>query len=123
MSAVEPSPVGKPLPYADAATIPDGKLTDYVLNPDHPQGQHKARVFSSALGINQSDADFLAGQILAELRYAPVAAAREAFAGGTVFTVPITVTGRNNAEHAVITAWFLEEGGNAPRLVTAYVEL
>lgn len=27
------------------------KLTGYCLNPEHPRGKHKARVFASALGF------------------------------------------------------------------------
>lgn len=35
------------------------KLEDYVLNPAHGEGRHKARVFESALGITLTNADLL----------------------------------------------------------------
>jgi hypothetical protein len=35
------------------------KLEDYCLNPGHPRGRHKARVFRDALGIGRSDASWL----------------------------------------------------------------
>lgn len=35
------------------------KLTDYCLNPNHPSGKHKARVFASALGITPEKANDL----------------------------------------------------------------
>jgi hypothetical protein len=33
------------LPRASDARIPEDKLKGYALNPDHPTGQHKARMF------------------------------------------------------------------------------
>ena len=36
------------LPNADAATVDDAKVRDYLLSPEHPVGRFKARVFRSA---------------------------------------------------------------------------
>ena len=47
------------LPNADQAIIDIAKLRDYCLNPQHPRGQHKARVFRSALGLDESNAEEL----------------------------------------------------------------
>jgi hypothetical protein len=35
------------------------KLDDYVLNPLHPHGKHKARLFETALGITLLNAEVL----------------------------------------------------------------
>lgn len=35
------------------------KLRAYCLNPDHPSGKHKARVFTSALGVTAENAENL----------------------------------------------------------------
>nr|WP_315789501.1 DUF6883 domain-containing protein [Fischerella sp. JS2] len=35
------------------------KLTDYCLNPEHPSGKSKARVFASVLGITGENAEIL----------------------------------------------------------------
>jgi hypothetical protein len=43
------------LPNGSKAVIPEGKLEDYCLNPFHPDGKHKAKVFEKALGITQED--------------------------------------------------------------------
>ena len=43
------------------------KLTEYALNPNHPVGRNKAKVFESALGYNQSNADDLMRQIYEKL--------------------------------------------------------
>ncbi|CCQ62670.1 DUF6883 domain-containing protein [Crocosphaera watsonii] len=40
------------LPYVDNAKVDIRKLRDYCLNPDHDHGKHKARLFSSILGMN-----------------------------------------------------------------------
>ena len=52
------------LPNAEFAEVPIAKLTDYALNPDHPLGKHKARVFESVLGLTREDAEFLQKEIL-----------------------------------------------------------
>jgi hypothetical protein len=41
------------LPGAECARIPTDKLVRYALDPDHPRGRHKARVFAWALGIRR----------------------------------------------------------------------
>ncbi len=47
------------LPNADRAVVDIAKLVDYSLNPNHPEGKHKARTFEEKLGIGQDDAEFL----------------------------------------------------------------
>jgi hypothetical protein len=41
------------------AEIPLQKLIGYCLNPEHPSGEHKARVFNSKLGIKAENANLL----------------------------------------------------------------
>ena len=52
------------LPHAGQAFIDLAKLRDYSLSPTHPEGKHKARVFSAALGLEAGDAEWLRGQLL-----------------------------------------------------------
>lgn len=40
------------------------KLEDYVLNPLHREGQHKAHVFASVLGITSANAQALRNALL-----------------------------------------------------------
>jgi hypothetical protein len=47
------------LPNGDHAVVDMRKLRDYCLSTRHPRGRHKARVFSSVLGIDENDAEFL----------------------------------------------------------------
>jgi hypothetical protein len=47
------------LPNGDKAAVDLEKLTGYCLNPEHPRGKHKARVFAAALGLTADDAEHL----------------------------------------------------------------
>ena len=47
------------LPNGDKAVVELEKLTEYCLNPEHPRGRHKARVFAASLGINVEQAETL----------------------------------------------------------------
>jgi len=44
------------------------KLKEYCLNPNHPVGKHKARVFLSQLGIERSDAQWLKEKIMEKMK-------------------------------------------------------
>jgi hypothetical protein len=52
------------LPNGDHADL-GTKIEDYVLNPMHWEGRHKARVFESVLGMNLSNKETLSEAILA----------------------------------------------------------
>ena len=47
------------LPNGDQAIIDQRKVTDYCLSPDHEDGQYKAHVFQSVLGLKLDNADTL----------------------------------------------------------------
>ena len=44
------------MPDGDVAIVDRQKLTGYCLNPEHPRGKHKARVFAT-LGFTAENAD------------------------------------------------------------------
>jgi hypothetical protein len=56
------------LPHSDLASLELRKLEDYCLDPTHPRGRHKARVFRQALGLERSDAQWLRELWLASAR-------------------------------------------------------
>jgi hypothetical protein len=64
------------LPRAAEAEISEDKLRDYALDPDHPTGRHKVRVFAATLGIRQTDWAFLRDEILERVTDSPVTAIR-----------------------------------------------
>jgi hypothetical protein len=110
------------LPNVEDATIPGEKLWGYVLNPDHPVGMHKARLFRSALGIAQENWEFLRDEILARIPSAEVSSIQpNPF--GFLYKVPMVMEGLNGQTHEVITAWFVAEEGDPPRLASAYVNI
>jgi hypothetical protein len=52
------------IPNAERAQIDPRKLTEYVLNPNHPYGKDKAVVFASALGITSDNFEVLDAALL-----------------------------------------------------------
>ena len=109
------------LPRAREAVIPTTKLTSYVLDPEHPRGRHKARVFASALGIGKQDWRHLRDAILDGLPDAPVRGTRIT-AFGVLYDVLVLVDGLNGATKPVATIWMIEPD-RPPRLVSAWVDI
>ncbi|MCK4762316.1 MAG: hypothetical protein KAW12_08980 [Candidatus Aminicenantes bacterium] len=52
------------LPHAKKAFVDIEKLRGYCLNPFHIRGKHKARIFSSVLGLTSKDAEKLRKALL-----------------------------------------------------------
>ena len=110
------------LPNVDRVTVDKRKVSEYALNPSNTSGgANKARVFESALGYNQSNADHLIVQIQEKL------SASEAVMGkldmyGQRFTVDIEVTGPNRKTAIVRTGWILEPNTEVPRMTTIFVK-
>ncbi|HHZ19814.1 MAG TPA: hypothetical protein GX391_04765 [Firmicutes bacterium] len=97
------------------------KLTEYALNPDHPIGQNKAKVFKSALGYNKSNANLLIKQIYDKLPQS------EAIVGkldqyGQRYTMDMLITGVNGNTAIVRTGWIIKPGSDTPELTTLYVK-
>jgi len=110
------------LPEAHRAVADSEKLRDYVLSPNHQHGRHKARVFLSALGIDQDDWEYLREQIVVQAAEAEVSEVR-AGRYGLRYSVPMPIEGLNGQTHEIITGWIVEEEGAPPRLTTAYVNV
>lgn len=47
------------IPNAENAVVDIRKLRNYCLNSEHEDGKHKARLFSSILGMTADDAEEL----------------------------------------------------------------
>jgi uncharacterized membrane protein YuzA (DUF378 family) len=113
------APLPRTLPGAGEAVIDPRKFTDYALNPDHPVGRNKARVFQSALGFNKANSADLISQIQSGVRTSPAILGRvDEF--GTRYTVDIPVTGPAGSG-IVRTGWIIDAAGGPPRLTTALV--
>ncbi|WP_454733427.1 MULTISPECIES: DUF6883 domain-containing protein [Cupriavidus] len=105
---------------ANRAVIDPRKLTEYALNPEHPVGGNKARVFESAMGFTQSNADDLLQQLRqGVMGNTPIPGKIDQF--GSRFTVDIPVTGPTGSG-TVWSGWIYKPGSNVPELTTIFVK-
>jgi hypothetical protein len=114
------------MPFAERAWIPDGKLQDYILNPDHPKGWSKAKYFDQHLGIRRDNWEYLHDQILDEIserRVTTIAAKNwkegEKHHFGIEFGIEVGIDGLNGQRREVFTGW-LVVGSLAPALTTSF---
>ena len=106
------------LPHADQATVDQAKISEYLLNPDHPQGSKKARYFEG-FGFQSSQPDLLSDALKSLASSGKVSSVRQT-GFGPCYAVEgniVTPDGRNPRVRSV---WIVDEGGVAPRLITAY---
>jgi hypothetical protein len=109
------------LPDGEHAVVDIQKLTEYSLDPHHPDGQHKARVFASALGLLRSDAEFLRQELLrAAAEGEAVQGRTDAF--GVRYTIDFVIV-RRSREATVRSAWMVAHDVCYPRLITCFVLL
>lgn len=108
------------LPNADKVLIDLRKIEDYVLNFEHFEGNHKARVFELVLGLTNNDAEYLIQEIKkAILIYDAMKQPESLF--GEKYIVDFDLKFKNKV--AVLrTAWIIEFSDRIPRLVTCYIK-
>lgn len=107
------------LPNADQARVDIQKLEGYCLNPHHPRGKHKAKVFKQVLGFAQEDAWEL------EMLIREAILENECTEGrsdqyGQRFTVDFACT-RKNQVATIRTTWIIKTSEWFPRLTTCFV--
>lgn len=107
------------LPNADRAFVPLGKLTNYCLDPANEIGQHKARVFRSALGLTATDAEALKAAILEAVKVNP-AQEKEPDQFGKRYSVDFEMTGPSGPV-LVRSAWIIRSNEDFPRLTSCYI--
>jgi hypothetical protein len=108
------------IPHGEKADL-GTKVEDYVLNPVHREGRHKARVFDSTLGINLASAQVLRDALLREAATSEDAEARGDNGYGEVYVLRFQLkTERGDA--TITSAWIVRHGEDFPRLTTCFVE-
>ena len=108
------------LPNAEHAIVDIRKLRDYCLNPDHPEGRHKARVFRAALGITQADAMLLQRALHDSASQSDAAVELGEDRYGTRYSLDFEM--RVGARWAVVrSGWVVLRSDEIPRLTTCYV--
>ncbi len=103
---------------AGRAIIDERKVRDYLLNPLHARGGHKARMFAAALGCRRVDFRDLIGQIRAGILVGQ-AERMEPVPYGERFRVDVPVSGPGGSA-VVRTLWICRKGEDVPRLTSAY---
>ena len=95
------------------------KLTEYCLNPLHPRGRHKAKVFETVLGIRREDAALLRRLLLDAARTEEaIAANRDEY--GQRYAVDFTMK-TESGEAIVRSNWIIWSGEGVPRLTSCFV--
>ena len=107
------------LPNGERANL-GVNLEDYVLNPLHREGQHKAHVFASVLGITSANAQVLRNALLDAAVSADHVESKGDNGFGTVYVLRFPLaTAQGTA--TVPSAWIIRHGEDFPRLTTCYI--
>jgi hypothetical protein len=106
------------VPNADNAIVDIRKLRDYCLNAEHDDGKHKARLFSSILGMTSDNAEELR-QILLEIVKTDQAQSGRRDQFGQRYTVDFQITWQNKSA-TLRSGWIIEHDSMIPKLTTCY---
>ena len=106
------------VPNAENAVADIRKLTEYVLNPHHKDGKHKARMFKASLNLTAKDAEPLRLALLEVVR------TNEAVSGktddyGQRYTVDFYYEW-NERSAIVRSGWIIEFESETPCLTTCF---
>ena len=110
------------LPHHEKAVVPLEKLRDYALDPNHPVGKNKARVFKSALGMERGHADVLAEILKASLSRSPAVRGLKQEYGDHWITYH-EIVGLSGNPVVVTAVWIYRvEQVDVPVLISCYIE-
>lgn len=107
------------LPNPENAYINDNKLAGYSLNPNHPEGQHKARVFKSALDLDLNHLEELKNALLEAVKNDDAVPDKQN-QYGQKYIIDFSM---NRADKTAIihSVWIVRNDENFPRLITCYI--
>lgn len=106
------------IPNAEDAVVDIRKLRDYCLNLEHDDGKHKARLFSSILGMTADNAEEL-GQLLLEVIKTHEARLGRQDEFGQRYTLDFMIEWQNRSV-ILRSGWIIEHGSEIPKLTTCY---
>jgi len=107
------------LPNPEMTLIDDNKLIGYSLNINHSDGQHKARVFKSALNLTIDNVEELKIALFnAVKKYEAIPDKINLYGQKYIIDFPLTREGKTAIIHSV---WIVRNDENFPRLVTCYL--
>jgi hypothetical protein len=108
---------------AERAVIDIRKLRDYGLNPNHPEGKHKARVFLEKLNLNAEDAERLL-KLIMEAILVGEATEQRPTSYGRRFIVDFQVKWEEKFVVTLVTirtAWIIRNDEDFPRLTSCFI--
>jgi hypothetical protein len=107
------------LPHPERAIVEIEKIASYCLNPEHPEGKHKARVFKSALNLDLDDAEELQAALLqAVATYDAIPGKSNPY--GQKYIIDFLMS-RSEKQAIIQSVWIVRNDEGFPRLVTCYV--
>ncbi len=106
------------LPNAEAAIVPEEKITGYLLSKTHRDGRHKAAFFLG-FGFTPEAWRTLAVALSKHAADHEVASA-ENTPFGIRYVVEGTIATPSGRAPSIRSVWFLESGQEVPRFVTSY---
>ncbi|MCY7323660.1 MAG: hypothetical protein LH660_18105 [Phormidesmis sp. CAN_BIN36] len=106
------------IPNSKNAIVDIRKLRDYCLNLEHDDGKHKARLFSSILGMTADNAEELR-QMLLEIVKVQEAQLGRRDEFGQRYTLDFTIEWQNRSA-TLRSGWIIEHGSEIPKLTTCY---
>ena len=106
------------LPNAQTATVPERKVTHYLLNPAHPAGGSKAWFFLR-FGFTVAEWQKLAEAMLRHARENEVVET-EPTPHGQRYVIEGRLIAPDGTSLNVRSAWYIDMAGGAPRFVTAH---
>jgi hypothetical protein len=107
------------LPGGEAAIVDIRKLTEYCLNPEHPRGKHKARVFAM-LGFTMENAHDLRTALLTAAAGGDAQPAQSDQFGDR-YVLEFEIRGPR-ASALVRSTWIVRRGETTPRLTSCFVK-
>ncbi|MGK7872637.1 MAG: DUF6883 domain-containing protein [Xenococcaceae cyanobacterium] len=100
------------LPNPDNAYIDEKKLTGYALNFEHADGQHKARVFKSALNLTIDNLDNIKNALLNAVKnYDAILDQTNQYGQKYIIDFPMT---RQNKTAIIHSVWIVKNEENFP---------
>ncbi|MEW6543132.1 MAG: DUF6883 domain-containing protein [Nitrospirota bacterium] len=106
------------LPHVDRLEIRQAKVVQYLLSSTHRAGKGKAAFFSG-LGFQASAWEVLARALQQHARDNLVTS-YENTRFGRRYVIEGPLVAPSGRQLQVRTVWFIDEGGQTPRFVTAY---
>ena len=107
------------IPEPDFAIVDIDKLRNYCLSQEHWRGKHKARLFSSILGLTADDAEELQSTLLEVVRtHDAVETGQDRY--GKTYVIDFTMK-RANRQAKVRSSWIVRKDEDFPRLTSCYI--